>query len=544
MSSNSVLSISFAAFVAAFFVSAGAATAQEPAADSARVVMFANDEWERYARVLQQAGRVPLYPWSVRAFGPHGLKRLRPTDSVHPWAGAQTVSVRTRRLGGIELTPLPARVQTTFNSAFPYGYNDGPVWAGRGLTTAAHVGFVARAGPVTFTAAPMVFRAENAAFELRPNGQSGLLSYGDAFLVPSVDHPQRFGATAYGRFDAGNTSLRLDVSGVALGLSTANQSWGPAQDHPLLLGNNAAGFPHVFIETARPANLWVGHLHGRVIWGRLEQTPYIDIQPRSRLAMGIVAVVVPRGLPGLELGGARFFHVLWSDSALTGSTLTKPFSALLKIGRIGAAGNPLGDEPDNQLASLFGRWVFPEGGVELYGEYAREDNSWNMRDVLVEPDHNAGYMVGLQRSWSRNASERSVARLEVINTRISAIAIARAQAPFYVHSPIRQGHTHLGQVLGSVGAMGGGGSVVALDRYSKRGRWTVSWARTMRAENRAGPLPTPGLADVMHAVSVDALRFRGRMALRYEITAVQELNRNFASNAFNVRLSTGAQYAW
>ena len=34
------------------------------------------------------------------------------------------------------------------------------------------------------------------------------------------------------------------MRGFTAGVSTANQQWGPSADLPLLLGTNAAGFPH------------------------------------------------------------------------------------------------------------------------------------------------------------------------------------------------------------------------------------------------------------------------------------------------------------
>ena len=54
---------------------------------------------------------------------------------------------------------------------------------------------------------------------------------------------------AYTRLDPGQSTIRLDFPAVTLGASTANQQWGPGSTHPLLLGNNAPGFTHLFLGT-------------------------------------------------------------------------------------------------------------------------------------------------------------------------------------------------------------------------------------------------------------------------------------------------------
>lgn len=520
--------------------------ARESTAESTARMMFVNDEWERYTRVLQLTSEVPLHPWSIRAFGPRELANLSATSRTHPWATAPRD--KERSAWRLSVTVLPANVQTILNSSFAFGYNDGPVWAGRGLTTVLQGGISAKAGPLSVTLSPLLFRAENARFGLRPNGLPGSYAFGDAFRPEAIDQPQRFGVNAYQRLEPGNSTIRLDVAGVAAGFSTANQHWGPARDHPLLLGNNAAGFPHVFLGSSEPVNVWIGKAHGRIFWGKLYETPYTsmrEIQP-YRFATGLAAVLTPRGIPGLEIGGARFFHVLWSDSVINRANLTRTLTGLLKISRIKASGNEQGTEPDNQLASLFARWVFPKSGLEVYGELAREDHNLNLRDLNSEPDHNSGYLLGLQRAWSRSSAGRRVFRIETVNTRVTSLQIIRGQAPFYVHSPVRQGHTNQGQVLGSFAAFGGGATVVAIDNYSTSGRRTISWSRIMRAESRtrAAGMPAPDEADVFHTLTLDGVARRDKMAITYELTGVYEVNRNFGGNAFNARVATGIQYAW
>jgi hypothetical protein len=491
-------------------------------------------------------GASPLHPWSVRAFGPAELRRLVPSDSADPWHARRALWADARRVGIRVLIP---EVRALFNSAFPYGINDGPVWAGRGITTVLEVGVVGRAGPISLVVAPQIFRAENARFGLMPTGQEGRLAFADGRFPGVIDLPQRFGDSPYMRVDAGQSTLRADLGPIALGFSTANQYWGPAAEHPILLGNNAGGFQHAFVGTARPVNLWLVRLHSRVIWGRLDQSNYSPMEPSAsrRFATGLVAAVNPRGVPGLELGAARFFHMPWPERGLRGARFGKAFESLLKVDLARKRPNVVhGEDPDNQLASVFGRWVFPASGFEIYGEYGREDHNWDLRTLYLEPDHDAAYLLGFVKAWRRSRSGLLAVRGEVLNSRISHLQQAAPQTPFYLHGVTRQGHTQLGQILGSAAGYGGGAAVVAVEAYQPGGRLTLAWSRLMRGEwlDPASGLPEARRADVMHTLRAESLMFFSRFDVTAGATGVYELNRDFNRDAFNLNVALGARVRW
>ncbi len=109
---------------------------------------------------------------------------------------------------------------------------------------------------------------------------------------------------------------------------------------------------------------------------------------------------------------------------------------------------------------------------------------------------------------------------------------------------MQQGHTEEGKVLGSAAGVGGGGTVVAVEAYSPRGRWTWSWTKIMREQRgtfpNSGPADPRGI-DVQHAFAVERLQFRGRYDVLARLTAVYELNRNFGGDAFNLNLILGTR---
>lgn len=418
------------------------------------------------------------------------------------------------------------------NSAFAYGRNDGAVWSGRGMTALISGGVAARSGRFSVMLKPVAFVSQNASFSTGSPNQTRSWAYPGL-----IDLPGRFGSSWYARIDPGESEVKATVGPFAAGLSTRLQVWGPAIENPLILGNNAAGIPRAFIASDRPIVLGPFALHGQIIWGRLSSSGYVDDVLRGRMLTAAVGSVAIPAIPGLEFGGIRLFHVP-SPATSLGDYL-KVFDGLLKV-KFASETNPSGSNEDNQLASAFIRWSPPGGRFELYGEYGREDHSWNLRDFLMEPDHNAGFVIGFSRVFGA-ASEPVVLRAEHLNTRLSHLGVSAAQTPWYLHTRLRQGHTQRGQVLGSPGGPGGGASMIAVDRYETTGRTTVRWDRLMQAE-RVAPdgLPEADEADVLHALSVERLRSIGRGEIGINLSAMLDFNRHFSSDRFN--LNAGVMY--
>jgi hypothetical protein len=513
----------------------GSSAAQLPRDSSTAWLIAAGSEGERYLRVAQVAGLAGETHWSVRPFATRELHRMAPSDSAHPWAGRLLV----RPDGGRWVRAVQPEVTGIFNSRFPYGMNDGPVWAGRGLTAAAVAGVQGDVGPVSFTLAPQLFRSQNAEFPIAPTGRSGPQQWADAVWGFAIDLPQRFGDGAYQRLDPGQSSISLHLRGVSLGVSTANEVWGPAAESPFLLGANAAGFGHLFLGTDRPLVLGPVSASARLIAGRLEQSEYSPVTdiPRRYLTGAIVSLGT-RYLPGLELGVARVFQSAWPDSGVGIGDILLPLIQSPLKGRIAPAAGEL-PRADNQLASLFGRWVFPASGVEVYGELGREDHSHDGRDLALEPDHDLTYMLGFQRVWRRGNGRLLAVRGELLNSAVSHLVTVRPQAPPYVHDVLRQGHTQLGQLLGAPGGFGGGATMFALDWYAPEGRRSVTWRRLVRE-----PTAPPAAKDVLQSLAVDWLLFRSRVDLVPEAAVVYNLDRDGAGDAVNLRGALTGRLHW
>jgi hypothetical protein len=505
--------------------------------------VFVNTPAERYLRDLQLVGAVPLHPWSLRAFQPAEVDALAPTDTVHPWSGAYDFRAGS---GGQGFRIVRPRGGLIVNSALPGGEHTGAVWAGRGVTASVSGGIAWRGGPLWITLAPVAFIAQNADFELLHHAASDSLPLLRGPLPFFVDAPQRFGDASYARIDPGQSSAGLSVGPVAVALSTANLHWGPAAEHPLVMGSNAAGFPHLSVGTAGPVDVGVGRLNARLVWGSLAQSPFASSHPDSmrRFAPALVAVFEPRFVPGLEVGGARFFHSPWPREGLTADHFLRPLEGLLKSRlRERPGGVDALSDVDNQLGSVFARWVAPRSGFEAYGEYAREDHSYDLRDVILQPDHASAYMIGAARAWRTGPERLVVLRAEVVNAEISHIDQSRGQAPFYVHTGTRQGHTHRGEFLGTPAAFGGSGTVLRLDRFTPGARLGARFARDLLGETRQPGIDLADALRVRYSLGADFVAFRGRTEWHGGAAASTEMNRTPGRGSFNLHLRAGAAVA-
>jgi hypothetical protein len=504
-------------------------------------------EFEDYLRVLQVAGLEPLQPWSIRGFSPRTITALATADSAGPWALRRNFTNRPLEIGSLDLG-------ATFNSAYPYGANDGPVWAGRGLTLIASGGIAGHLGPFSFTLAPKAFRASNTAFDLLPNGKTGLQAFNNGSVPDQVDYPQRFGDGPYSRVDPDASAIRFDSHFLSVGVSTGNEWIGPATEYPFLLSTNAPGFPHLFIGSGDSWNLWFARMYSRVMWGKLYQSDYSSVtgsthylspftEPGTvRLMASAQIVLVPRGMPGLEIGFGRFLHVPNRPGEPSSGFWKKPFKVFFTKNEY-AQGDTLG--ADNQLASAYFRWVFPHSGFELYGERGYEDQFYDFREFTQDPDHDREYMLGFQKILRRNPDALSVLKLEIINYQLPTLARIRFEGRVYLHSILRQGHTNRGQLLGASAGVGqAAASVVEWSRYSSSGRTSAFFRRIVRAQ--VGDFVGTGIvnprgSDVVIAGELERMQF-GRIAdFGAKLGVMQDYNRNFSKDVPNLNLQLTAR---
>ena len=393
-------------------------------------------------------------------------RSLLETEAADPWRDRLTRPLPAR---GLHWRPLRAELRTVFNSDRPSpDDNDGVVWAGRGLTASAQTGLEVRWRVLHLQLAPIVFRAENRAFPLLPNGRTDQTRFGDPRFPGNIDAPQRFGDAPYERLDAGDSFLALRALGLTTGLSASRMIWGPAREYPLVLGATAGGFPHLFIGTDGPRHVpFLGVVEGRLIAARLEQSAWSPVQSGEsrRFHSGLVLSLKPAIVPWWEVGATRTETGAWPAGGPTVQDALGPLSGVLNAGNTSS----LNSTGTNGFASIFTRVAVPGAGLELYGELSWEDFANDARRFLQKIDDLNTYTIGIGRAWIRR---EALHRLGVESTNGEVSHQERGQRGFvtpfppYTHAPTFQGLTSNGQFLGSGATYRGSGSTIRYSRQS------------------------------------------------------------------------------
>lgn len=463
------------------------------------------DESGLRARLLQLRGAMPLRASTIRR---PSLERAVACDS------SSMLSI-----GGIGISVLPLRSRTIHNSAYPVDVNNGAMWAGRGTSTALSGGFEISFGALSAAAYPVAGFQQNTAFRTVPVTTRDMSEF--AYPWHIIDWPQRHGAESFQLLDPGQSYVRVEAYGVTAGASTENMWLGPAIRYPLLMSNTAAGFPHAFVATSRPHDIYIGTLEAQMFWGRLQESEWFngpDDTDRTFIA-GFSAVFEPAFARGLFIGGNRMY-LTYPDEWSAADYLLTPYT--------GVRENPRGD---NQLLSLYARWAHPLSGFEVYAEWGREDHWGEWIDLLREPDHSQVYMLGLQKAghW-RGADLRWFGELVHLQSALP-VRGGRGAITFYTHSEMIQGYTNRGQLLGAAIGPGSDAQVIGVERATDRRTTTLAIERIRYDDNAYYNSWARYYGETGHDVSLGGSirhrEVRGGLSLLAGVSYARRHNRNF-----------------
>jgi hypothetical protein len=427
---------------------------------------------EDLARTAGLAGSAPLWPGVLRR--PSGARPLWLCDGPAP---RREAIADPKPIPELQWAVVPPASFTKLHTGWADDRNDGALWAGRGLSTEVSTGLRARWRWLTAQMAPLAAWQQNRPFHAPANTSPGYSPYANPFNNDQIDLPLRMGPSSFWTLDWGQSYLRADLWNLAVGFSTENLWWGPGIRNSLLMTNSGPGFPHVFVGTTRPLDIWIGWLEAEVTWGHLRQSKWFDGNTdRRRLFESAAYTFAPAFQRDLTLGVTRVWifgttGVSWGRHL---DPLVPPFLRVFEIGK--------GNGPENQLLSLFFRWAFPEVHLEVYGEWARDDFAGGWTDFLMEPDHSQAFNLGLQKLFP--AGRRWV-RFQVEMTHTFEMPSSNPTRPtpiFYTHSSATQGYTQGGQMLGAGLGPQGDTQLVAVDWYRGAGRVGAFVERIVRNE--------------------------------------------------------------
>lgn len=334
----------------------------------------------------------------------------------------------------------------SYNTAGPFGQNDGVLWQGRGYNASFSTGIRLEAYGFEFTTKPQVTFSQNKFFDILP---SSFGEYG-YFWGYSVDAPQRFGNKSFFDYDIADTEARFTWYTFTIGFGTQPIWFGPAQENPLLFSNNAPSFPKFDFGIRKTKitipflNWYAGDIEGRVWIGQLSESKFFNDNPDDDKTKIVVftAAYAPSFIPGLTIGASKVCLTQWLDNDLK---YLNPFYKQ--------------NTSEDQKASIIFDWKLPVAQFELYSEIGIDDyvpdGKHSLYGYLRYPFHTMTRTFGLRKDFIISDTNHLLLDLELNNTEMSQDFQMQWPYNFGFHHQIIHGYTNKGQWLGSGIGYGG-----------------------------------------------------------------------------------------
>lgn len=442
---------------------------------------------------------------------------------------------------------LDPTLKNSFNTTYPRGFNDGPVWKGKGLTTELHGGVMGQKGGFSFTFHPVVFYSQNAEFKLAPNLDRNNNIYNYQFASPigvgDIDWVQRYGDRSTLFFNLGQSEIRFSKGNFITEIGTSSLALGPAVFNPIVLSNQGAGIPHFSIGI-KPTEVSlfkrsIAKIEGRILYGLMLESDYFDsnnnndIRFFNFLSLGIS----PGFLPNLKIG----IH----KSAYQSSEYfdTKDLITPIKFDSPNDfPQDSLVNDSFDQLASISIDWSFPEVGFRAYAEFAKNDFTGSQRSTLLEPEHSRAYTVGFEKSHSFENGNKFHLVYEHTNLSRNHTYLWRAEPTYYAHSVNRQGYTHQGQILGAGIGPGSNSDQLNMKLEIKNQQFGVLLQRIEHNKDyHVAVNKSVQDHDVEYSEGIFYANDLTRIRLIGEATFSHNMNRYYMDDAFNLYLSFALQ---
>lgn len=268
---------------------------------------------------------------------------------------------------------------------------------------------------------PELVYAQNKEFEgfkgLAPN----FFINSERFLYWNTgDNPERYGDSSFWKVWWGQSSMSYGFGAFELGLASRNIWWGPGQFNSLTFSNNAQGFPHISINTRRPAKTFLGNIEVQMILGRLESERFPATQSDSlnnkyfkpsrdkwRYLNALVVSWNPKWVKGLHVGGTRTVQTFADSVDMTFTDIFPVFWGLTKQS-VGSDLIGQSDKGKSQQITIFGRYVFQKAKAEIYFEFGKRDHALNWREFILNPEHARAYILGFNKLFEIEGTQSSI----------------------------------------------------------------------------------------------------------------------------------------
>ena len=385
----------------------------------------------------------------------------------------------------------------SYNTAAPYGQNDGALWQGRGYNTSLTAGARLEGYGFEVTVKPQVSFSQNQDFESNPDVYPDSYSY--SFKNGTVNHKidlvRRYGDSSFWNYDWGDSEIRWSWHSLTFGFGTQNPWLGPAYLNPMLGSNNAGGYLKFDAGLRKtdviiPGINWnLGSIEGRIWVGQLKESDYFDNNPdnNDRMLTAMSASYQPSFIPGLTVGLNRIFMTYWRTENL------KYVLRLFTASRSNALASSGNDE--DQKFSLFAEWNFPKVGFNVYGEFGRDDFSSNED---TNPFHTAIYTIGIKQIIPFLFGLKSEFNFEWNDFEMSQdFQFQWPYRGFYAHGFVKQGYTNNGQLLGAGAGSFGNSQYLSYKVYYPKGFTAIKFHRYCPNNNSIYSIAVKNVSDAL-----------------------------------------------
>ena len=397
-----------------------------------------------------------------------------------------------------DYTILPIYFNTRLDGARPYVGGEYGMIPARGAQSFLSSGFKARFSILHIQLQPELVAAQNLAFPGFPDTfSSGTI--GARFLFWNVgDSPERFGNSTYSKAFWGQSSISLRAGAFELGGGTKNIWWGPGQWNSLIFSNNAPGFPHISLNTSKPAKTFLGSFEGQVLIGRLESSGqaatqidelnssyFSPLNPDWRYLNALMLSYTPKWIPSLTVGYTRTYQY-YNETRPDDLKGWLPILEPMAKEKLFENGNSVeyDDRAQSQQISIFGRYKMTKAKAEVYFQFGRRDHALNWREFILNPEHARAYQVGfIKLADLPSTAKKLQIRGEITSQQESVNRYLRYDLAggitWHTHGQVR-GFTNYGQPMG-VG-IGTGSNVQTLE-FSLVENWNKWGILFERLEN-------------------------------------------------------------
>ncbi|MDR1747684.1 MAG: capsule assembly Wzi family protein [Spirochaetaceae bacterium] len=383
-----------------------------------------------------------------------------PEGMSHPWEN-NYLGEQRKLTEKVALKIYGPELFTSFNSAAPYGQNDGVLWQGRGFNASLTGGVRLEAYGIELTVKPQVTFSQNRSFKPMTSSYDSKYGYFWGYEQnEGIDAPQRFGNKVFFDWSLGDTEIRYTWKNLTIGFGTQAVWLGPAYMNPMLHSNNAAPYPKLDIGLRRTSatipklGWYIGDIEFRIWTGYLSESDYFDNDSSNdhNMIHGLAFSYAPSFLPGLVLSVNRTCLVKWDWRNLR---------YIIPLEK---------NTEEDQKMSLAAIWSFPQAGFEVYGEMGLDDFVPDgVLGYIRYPFHTLIYTLGLKKNVSFSPSVKGQIIFEYSNFEMSQDFQFQWAYNFYFHHQITQGYTNRGQFIGAGLGSGGNSQFLGFNLYYPKG---------------------------------------------------------------------------